>query len=86
MHAPKRLVISLAVLAATLLLATPSPALGYVGPGPGLEMIPYFFSLLAWIGMALGATLAWPISSMVHRLWWGGAQASPISGDPPGNS
>jgi len=82
MHAPKRLAILFAVLASTLLLATPAPALGYVGPGPGLEMVPYFFSLLAWIGMALGATLAWPISSLVRRVWPG---SSPSCGEPPCN-
>jgi hypothetical protein len=47
----------------------PTPALAYVGPGPGLELIPYFFSLLTWVGLAVGATLFWPITSLVRRLW-----------------
>jgi hypothetical protein len=82
MHARKCCAIVFAVLAVSLLLATPAPALGYVGPGPGLEMIPYFFSLVAWAGMAVGATLAWPVCSLVRRLWSGALGTSPASGDP----
>ncbi len=74
MHAPKFCLILFALLSLTLLLATPAPAQAYVGPGPGREMVPYFFSLLAWAGMALGATLLWPISSLVRRLWSGSVE------------
>jgi hypothetical protein len=56
-------------LLATLLLATAAPAYGYVGPGPGLEMLPFFYSLLAWLGMAVSAMLAWPIAALLRRLW-----------------
>ena len=40
---------------------------GYVGPGPGLELIPYFLSLLTWVGLAFGAVLAWPIAALLRR-------------------
>jgi hypothetical protein len=39
-------------------------------------MMPYFFSLLAWVGMALGATFLWPITVLVRRLFGGGAVAA----------
>jgi hypothetical protein len=42
--------------------------LAYVGPGPGLEFVPYFFSLLTWIGLALAAVLLWPITVLWRRL------------------
>ena len=42
--------------------------LAYVGPGPGLEFIPYFFFLLTWIGLAFGAILAWPVTVLWRRL------------------
>jgi hypothetical protein len=41
--------------------------LGYVGPGPGLEFVPYFLAMLAWAGAALGAMLLWPISALFRR-------------------
>jgi len=41
--------------------------LAYLGPGPGVEFIPYFLGLLAWAGMALGAILAWPIAALIGR-------------------
>ncbi len=46
----------------------PNPVLAYVGPGSGLELIPYFLGLLAWAGVALGAVLMWPISMLFRRL------------------
>ncbi len=42
--------------------------LAYVGPGPGLELIPSFFSLLTWIGVAIGAVLLWPMAILWRRL------------------
>jgi hypothetical protein len=38
------------------------------GPAPGLELIPYFLALLAWVGMALLAVLLSPIRAMIRRL------------------
>lgn len=59
-------------LALNFLLLVPAAAHAYVGPGPGLEFVPYFFSLLAWVGVAIGAVLYWPISALIQR-WRGGA-------------
>src|SRR4051812_11298311 len=44
-----------ASLALSFVLLVPAAAQAYVGPGPGLELVPYFFSLLAWAGLACGA-------------------------------
>jgi hypothetical protein len=38
------------------------------GPAPGVELIPYFLGLLAWLGVALVAILRSPISALVRRL------------------
>jgi hypothetical protein len=48
------------------LLLAPHPALAYIGPGPGLELIPYFYSLLTWVGLALGAALLWPVQAWLR--------------------
>jgi hypothetical protein len=36
------------------------------GPVPGVELIPYFLGLLAWMGLALGAVLLSPISALLR--------------------
>jgi len=41
--------------------------LGYVGPGAGLEFIPFFLGLLAWLGTAVGAALLWPLYVVMRR-------------------
>jgi hypothetical protein len=38
------------------------------GPAPGVELIPYFLGLLAWIGLAFAAVIWSPISSLLRRL------------------
>jgi len=55
------------VVVAGLFLA-PSQAYAYVGPGPGMELIPFFQSLLVWIGLGLGAALFWPVQALLGRL------------------
>jgi hypothetical protein len=55
-------------LALSFLLLVPNHALAYVGPGPGLEFVPYFVSLLVWVGLALGAVLLWPFSTLLRYL------------------
>jgi hypothetical protein len=57
----------------------------YVGPGPGLELVPYFFSLLTWVGLAFGAVLLWPISVLLGRLR-GEKAVSPQIDEPPSQS
>jgi hypothetical protein len=42
--------------------------LGYVGLGPGQELIPYFLSLLAFAATALLAILQWPLLALRRRL------------------
>lgn len=38
------------------------------GPAPGVELIPYFLGLAAWIGMAFFAVLLAPFSALLRRL------------------
>ena len=49
-------------------LQTPAVVLAYAGPGPGLEFIPYFLSMLAWAGAASGAVLLGPITALLRRM------------------
>jgi hypothetical protein len=37
------------------------------GPAPQMELIPYFLSLLAWMGLSFGAILLWPISRFLRH-------------------
>jgi hypothetical protein len=41
--------------------------LGYVGLGPGQELIPQFLALLWWMGAALLAVLQWPLLVLLRR-------------------
>jgi hypothetical protein len=61
-------VLPVVVFSLAVLLVAPAPAWAYVGPGPGMEMIPTFFSLLTWVGVAVGAVLLWPADALVRRL------------------
>ncbi len=36
------------------------------GPVPGVELIPYFLALLAWIGLALAALVRSPVRAVVR--------------------
>jgi hypothetical protein len=38
------------------------------GPAPGVELIPYFLGLLAWVGLAISAILLSPITALLRRL------------------
>jgi hypothetical protein len=38
------------------------------GPVPGIELIPYFLGLAAWVGLALLAVLSAPFSALLRRL------------------
>jgi hypothetical protein len=42
--------------------------LGYIGPGTGLELLPQFFALLAFAGMAVLGVLLWPITTLWRYL------------------
>lgn len=51
-------------------LAVPLPLLGPLayGPVPGVELIPYFLALLAWVGLALASVFLSPITALIRRL------------------
>ena len=36
------------------------------GPAPGVELIPYFLGLLAWVGLALGAIILSPLTALLR--------------------
>ncbi len=42
--------------------------LGYIGPGTGLELLPQFFALLAFAGMAVLGVLLWPVTTLWRYL------------------
>jgi hypothetical protein len=63
-----------------LVLALP-PMLGGLwayGPAPGVELIPYFLGLAAWVGMAFLAVLLAPFSALLRRLR-GNKNAPPVA-------
>jgi hypothetical protein len=68
MRGPKHHLGPALVVAVIGLLLAPTAALAYVGPGPGLEFIPTFLSLLTWVGLATGAVLWWPVSALIRRM------------------
>jgi hypothetical protein len=55
-------------LALGFLMATANSAHGYVGPGTGLEFVPYFLGLVAWVGAAFAAFLLWPFYALIRRM------------------
>ncbi len=50
------------------LLHSPASLLGYVGLGPGPDLIPYVMALLSFVGVALVAVLQWPVFIMLSHL------------------
>jgi hypothetical protein len=70
-------------LALGLLLLLPNPALAYVGPGAGMELFNYFFALVAWALVALGAVLMWPFYALLARLRKAAGAPTPEPEDPP---
>lgn len=65
------------VFSVACVLSTPSFAQAYTGPGPAMELIPFFYSLLVWASLALGSVLLWPLNAMILRLRKRGSQATP---------
>jgi hypothetical protein len=43
-----------------------SSAIWAYGPMPGIELIPYFLGLLAWVGLALAGIFRLPIAALVR--------------------
>ena len=60
--------LSVTVLSLSSLVSAPGLALAYTGPGPALELVPFFYSLLIWVGVALGSVLLWPVNALMLRL------------------
>ena len=56
------------LLALAVLLAWSGRAMAYVGPGAGLELIPYFFGLLMWVVIAFVTLLLWPVFALVRLI------------------
>jgi hypothetical protein len=56
------------MLALAFLLLWENRAMAYVGPGAGLELIPYFLGLLLMVGSALLAFLLYPIHALIRYL------------------
>ena len=50
------------------------------GPAPGVELIPYFLGLAAWVGMAFLAVLLAPFSALLRRLR--GKKNDPLPEEP----
>lgn len=55
------------------------------GAAPGMELIPYFFALLAWLGMALAGILFWPVTALIRRLRGRRPEAITSSPSPKGS-
>jgi hypothetical protein len=56
----------LALLSLSVLLLQPGRASAYVGPGAGLELVGYFFSLMGVVAVAFTSLLLWPVYSLVR--------------------
>jgi len=73
-------VLSVVILVAVAgLFLAPSSAWAYVGPGPGMEMVPFFQSLLVWIGLGFGAAMLWPVQALLSRLRRGRTPQSAVT-------
>jgi hypothetical protein len=66
MRGPRCFLLMAAALIVSSLL--PAQALAYVGPGPGLEVIPCLYALLSVAGMAFSAVLIWPFTAVLRRI------------------
>ncbi|HEY7331283.1 MAG TPA: hypothetical protein VH592_26855 [Gemmataceae bacterium] len=55
-----------------------SSGLWAYGPAPGVELIPYFLGLAAWVGMAFFAILLAPFSALLRRLRGNKNAPSPV--------
>jgi hypothetical protein len=67
------------IAALTQPIASAAPLFAY-GPAPGVELIPYFLGLLAWVGLALGGLLLSPLSALLRL--FRRTKATPQAGPP----
>ncbi len=56
-----------ATLALLALLMLTNEASAYAGPMPGPEVMGYFMSLIAWMGVAFSSLLLWPLHALRQR-------------------
>jgi hypothetical protein len=63
------------LLAVVVLMLACSPALAYIGPGPGLEFVGYFSSLAAMLMVAFSTMLLWPFRALLR--WLRGSEDDP---------
>ncbi|HZV05669.1 MAG TPA: hypothetical protein VE999_11355 [Gemmataceae bacterium] len=56
------------LLTLAVLLLWASSASAYVGPGAGLDLIPYALTIMAFALTAFWAVLSWPIYALLRRL------------------
>jgi hypothetical protein len=54
-------------MAVAAFLSMPAGVLAY-GPGPPIDLIPYFLGLAAWAGFAFLAILLSPLTALLRRL------------------
>jgi hypothetical protein len=62
------------------LAVSAAAALAYIGPGAGLELVGYAFSLIAMAGVALSAVLLWPVYTLLR--WFRGTKHTPPPATP----
>ena len=65
-----------------------SDALLAYGPVPGMELVPYFLAMLAWVALAIISIFLSPITALMRRLrkGKGTAETEPANSVPPKQS
>ena len=62
----KKSFVLVGALSLSFLAIVPVSAQAYIGPGAGLDFIPQFMALLAFVGAAAGAILLWPFFRLMR--------------------
>jgi hypothetical protein len=71
------------LLTLSALLLWADYAMAYVGPGAGLELIPYFIGLLFMIGTAFLSILLYPIYALLRFIRGGKASSTVTEKESP---
>lgn len=66
MPGPSRTFVAIMLTTLVVLLLAADPALAYLGPGTGLEFVPYFLAILATVGVAFLSILLYPIYAVIR--------------------
>jgi hypothetical protein len=74
------------LLTVAVLLLWASSASAYVGPGAGLDLIPYALTIMAFALTAFWAVLSWPIYALLRRLRGKDKLVAPSTGTEEGES